>query len=75
MSDLGSPKEPLSKNISKSGFSLMLQKCDLMKFNGKAHSISYYMEETYKGKLSYTQDRMTHRDQRQKGKEDPVIES
>jgi len=54
----------------------MLQKCDLIKFNGKVHSINYYMEETYKGRLTYSQVRVIHRETRdKKGKEDPPVES
>jgi len=45
---------------------MMLYYCDLTKFNGKIHSINNYMEEPYKGKLSYTQFRMICREIRDK---------
>jgi len=50
--------------------------CDLTKFGGKVPPVNYYMQETCKGKWSYTQVRMIHRETRdKKGKEDPPVES
>jgi len=37
-----------------------------MKFDGKVHSINYYMEETYKRKLSYCSVRRICRQTRDK---------
>lgn len=52
MSGLRPLKESPLKVLAKGGFNRNLQKCDLTKFDGKVLSITYNMDETYRGKSS-----------------------
>lgn len=36
---------------------MILLKCDLTEFDGKVHPIAYYVDETYKGKFRWNQDK------------------
>lgn len=63
VSDSGSLKEPPPK-VWHSFFNINLSKCDSTKFDGKVHSISYYMDRTDKGKLSWNQFRVIYTETR-----------